>query len=164
MQQDYARVHTCKIAMIVLERSEYNMTICCLFAWPSSLGLPPIPKIGTWCSWTYITLPADDCIWNFVGLWDQFAHHQIILGTNGLLACRAYINGHVRLSKRYHVKCLVSALFLSPESAFQSIPDTFVTHFFVAHFFVGGIQWGSDQASFSKDVLPRLTFVIQNLI
>ena len=54
--------------------------------------------------------------------WLPFAHRQGIWGPNGQLAC-AYLSDHVRLLKRYHVKCLIPALFLSPEFAYQSIPD-----------------------------------------
>ena len=36
LQQDNARVHTCKVAMDAVERNGYELTTSCLFAWPSS--------------------------------------------------------------------------------------------------------------------------------
>ena len=36
LQQDNARVHTCKVAMDAVERNGYENTTSCLFAWPSS--------------------------------------------------------------------------------------------------------------------------------
>ena len=39
-------------------------------------------------------------------------------------------NDHVRLLKRYHVKCLMPALFLPPEFAYQSIPDIELSYAF----------------------------------
>ena len=50
------------------------------------------------------------------------------LGTQRAVSLRIPKN-HVRLLKRYHVKCLMPALFLLPEFAYQSIsdPDFFYT-------------------------------------
>ena len=57
--------------------------------------------------------------------------HQITCYVVGeLLAC-AYLNDHVRLLKRYHVKCLMPTLFLPPEFAYQSIPDTELSYTFL---------------------------------
>ena len=44
-------------------------------------------------------------------------------GPNGLLTC-ASLDDHIRLLKRYHVKCLMPVLFFPPEFANQSIPDS----------------------------------------
>ena len=55
-------------------------------------------------------------------LWLLSVDREGIWGPGGLLAC-AYLNDHVRLLKRYHVKCLMPALFLPLGFAYQSIPD-----------------------------------------
>ena len=62
-----------------------------------------------------------------------------ISGPNGLLAC-AYLNDHVRLLKRYHVKCLMPALFLPPEFAYQSIPDPELSYTFLRRWHPVGVQ------------------------
>ena len=81
------------------------------------------------------TLQQGTAYWCILMLWLPFAHRWGIWGPIGLLAC-AYLNDHVRLLKRYHVKCLMPALFLPPEFAYR-IPN------FLTHFFVSGIQWAS---------------------
>ena len=61
------------------------------------------------------------------------------LGTQRLLAC-VYLNDHVRLLKRYHVKCLMPALFLPPEFAHQSIPDPELPYTFHRQWHPVGVQ------------------------
>ena len=75
-----------------------------------------------------------------------------------LLAC-AYLNDHVRLLEHYHVECLMPALFLPPEFAYQSIPDPKLSYTFLSVASSGR----PDLASSSKDVLPCLNSPTQNI-
>ena len=72
-------------------------------------------------------------------LWLPFAHRQGIWGPNGMLAC-AYLNDHVRLLKHYHVKCLMPALCLPLEFAYQIIPDPELSYTFLRRRHPVGVQ------------------------
>ena len=71
--------------------------------------------------------------------WCSGCHLLIAKGLNGLLAC-AYLNDQVRLLKRYHVKCLMPALFLPPELAYQSIPDPNLSYTVLLRWHPVGVQ------------------------
>ena len=61
------------------------------------------------------------------------------LGTQRTVAC-AYLNDHVRLLKRYYVKCLMPALFLPPKFVYQSIPDPKLSYTFLRRWHPVGVQ------------------------
>ena len=87
-------------------------------------------------------------------LWLPFAHRQGIWGPNGLLAC-AYLTDHVRLLKRYHVKCLTPALFLPPKFACQSIPDPELSYIFLRRWHPVGVQtWLHHLKTFYRVWIP----------
>ena len=78
------------------------------------------------------------------------------LGTHRAVSLRILKRSY--LLKRYHVKCLMPALFLPPESPVRVIkfPN------FLTHFFLGGIQWAF-RPGFIFYVLPRVNYPTKNL-